>query len=80
MQTLNFDVRGMTCGGCTRVAQHGLGKLDGVSRAEVTLHPGSATVVADLTRVTPAQIESAMAEVGYAAKVRPANVDVQVGP
>ena len=71
MQTLSFDVRGMTCGRCTGGVQRALGKLDGVSHAEVSLHPGIATVAADPTRVTPAQIESAIAKLGNAAKVRP---------
>ena len=31
-----------------------------------------ATVVTDPTRVTPAQIESALAKLGFPAKVRPA--------
>jgi copper chaperone len=72
MQTLSFDVGGMTCGGCTGSVQRALSKLDGVSQAEVTLSPGMATVQADPARVTPAQIESAIASLGYPAKVRPA--------
>jgi copper chaperone len=72
MQTLSFDVSGMTCGGCTGSVQRALSKLDGVSQAEVTLSPGMATVQADPARVTPAQIESAIASLGYPAKLRPA--------
>ena len=71
MQTLNFDVNGMTCGGCTGSVQRALSKLDGVSHAEVTLRPGVATVMVDPTRVTPAQIESAITQLGYPAKARP---------
>jgi len=72
MQTISFDVSGMTCGGCTGSVQRALRKLDGVSQAEVTLSPGVAKVVADPARVTPAQIESAIASLGYPARVRPA--------
>ena len=50
MQTLRFDVRGMTCGGCTSSVQRTLSKLDDVSHAEVSLHPGVATVTADPAR------------------------------
>ena len=71
MQTLNFDVRGMTCGGCTGSVQRALSKLDGVSHVEVTLQPGTATVQADPARVTSAQIESSITELGYEASVRP---------
>ena len=72
MQSLSFDVIGMTCGGCTGSVQRTLSKIDGVSHAEVTLHPGVASVVADPERVTSAQIEAAIAGLGYLAKVRPA--------
>ena len=70
MQTLSFDVNGMTCGGCTGSVQRALGKLNGISHAEVTLNPGVATVVIDPTKVTPAQIESAITHLGYPAKAR----------
>ena len=73
MQTLSFDVSGMTCGGCTGSVQRTLSKIDGVSQAEVTLHPGAASVVvADAERVTSAQIEAAITGLGYQAKARPA--------
>lgn len=71
MQTLSFDIRGMTCGGCTSSVQRILSKLDGISQVSVTLSPAKATVVADLNRVTPALIESAITELGYRAKARP---------
>ena len=70
MQTLSFDVSGMTCGGCTGSVQRALSKIDGVSHAEVTLHPGVATVVTDPERVTSAQIELAIGGLGYPAKAR----------
>ena len=77
MQTLKFDVSGMTCGGCTGSVQRALSKIDGVSHAEVSLRPGVATVVADPACVTPGQIEAAITQLGYPAKVRPAEHDAQ---
>lgn len=74
MQTLKFDVQGMTCGGCTGSVQRALGKIDGVSHVDVSLSPGSATVEADPTRVTPAQIEAAIVGLGYQAKLHPAEL------
>ena len=71
MQTFTFDVHGMTCGGCTGSVQRGLSKLDGVSHVEVTL-PGTAIVQADPTRINAAAIESAIAKLGYGAKIHPA--------
>jgi copper chaperone CopZ len=72
MQTLSFDVSGMTCGGCTGSVQRALSRIDGVSHAEVTLRPGLATVVTDPDRVSSAQIEAAITGLGYQAKARPA--------
>ena len=71
MQTLNFDIDGITWGGCTSSVQRALIKLDGVSHAEVTLHPGTATVLVEHTRAPPAQIRAVIAHLGYSAKVRP---------
>lgn len=75
MQTLTFDIQGMTCGGCLGSVQRALGKLNGVSSVEVSLKPGAAIVQADPARVTPVQIESAIAGLGFAAKVRSAGAD-----
>ena len=72
MQTLSFDVSGMTCGGCTGSVQRALSKIDGVSHAEVTLRPGVATVVVDAARVTRSQLEAAISKLGYSAKARTA--------
>ena len=72
MQTLSFDVSGMTCGGCTGSVQRALSKIDGVSHAEVTLRPGLATVVVDAARATAAQLESAITQLGFPAKAKTA--------
>lgn len=68
MQTLKFDVQGMTCGGCTGSVQRALSGLDGVTHVEVTLQPGSATVQADPSRVTAKQIEARLADLGFEAQ------------
>ncbi len=68
MQTYKFDVKGMSCGGCTSSVQRALSNMDGVSKVEVTLQPGSATVEADPDRVTAAKIESTLAGMGYEAR------------
>ena len=69
MQILKFDIRGMTCSGCTGTVQRALSKLEGVSRVDVSLRPGIAIVQADPAHVTSGQIESMIAELGYFAKV-----------
>lgn len=72
MQTLKFDVHGMTCGGCTGSVQRTLDKIAGVSRVTVLLNPGSAIMEVDTTRVTPGQIEAAISNLGYQAKFQQA--------
>jgi copper chaperone len=70
MQTLHFDVQGMTCGGCTSSVQRALGQLDGVSHVDVTLNPGSASVTVEPGVVTAAQIQSVFDDLGFDAKAR----------
>ncbi len=70
MQTLSFDVTGMTCGDCSGSVQRVFGELDGVSHVEVTLRPGVVTVVVDPDRVTAAQVQLVIAGLGYRAKAR----------
>ena len=75
MQTMTFDIQGMTCGGCIGGVQRALQKMDGVSGIQVSLRPGQATLKADPLRVSAAQIESAISTLGFQAKVRPSIVD-----
>ena len=72
MQTLSFDVGGMTCGGCRVKVERRLGQLAGVSQATVALQPGLATVVLDPARVTEAQVIATINEAGFSAAARPA--------
>ena len=51
MQTLKFDVHGMTCGGCTGSVQRALGKIAGVSHVAVSVSPAQL----HLLQVEPAQ-------------------------
>lgn len=69
MQTFKFDIYGMTCGGCAAGVRRAVSSLDGVDQVEVALKPGSATVLADPSRVTPRQIMSAISALGHLAKV-----------
>ena len=77
MQTLNFDISGMTCGGCAGSVKRALGKLHGVSHAEVTLHPGSAAVTVDADQITADQIASAITSLGYPTTARATAVDAR---
>ena len=67
MQTLVFDVAGMTCGGCTSGVLRALSTVDGISNVHVSLHPGSASMDADSTKVTSEQIQAVIGRAGYRA-------------
>ena len=66
METLSFDVSGMTCGRCAGSVRNALSKIAGVGHIEVTFNPGIATLAADPSRVSAAEIETAITELGYA--------------
>lgn len=71
MQTMHFDIHGMTCEGCTGSVKRVLSQLDGVSHVDVTLLPGTATVQADPERITAAHIARVITGLGYIAAFRP---------
>ena len=78
MQTMTFDIHGMTCGGCVGGVQRSLQKIDGVSDIQVSLRPGQATLQVDPSRVSAVQIEATIAKLGYQANFRPSAIDGQV--
>ncbi|MFZ3139041.1 heavy-metal-associated domain-containing protein [Polaromonas sp.] len=78
MQSMTFDIHGMTCGGCVGGVQRALQKIDGVSDIQVSLHPGKAILKVDPLRVSALQIEATIAKLGYQANFRPSAIDGQV--
>ena len=72
MQSMTFDIHGMTCGGCVGSVKRALQKVDGVSDVEVSLNPGQATVNADVSLASAAQILAAITKLGYHANLRSA--------
>ena len=72
MQSMTFDIRGMTCGGCVGSVKRALQKVDGVSNVEVSLNPGQAIVNADASLASSAQILAAITKLGYHANLRSA--------
>ena len=77
MQSMTFDIHGMTCGGCVGGVQRALQKIDGVSDIQVSLHPGKVILKVDPLRISALQIEALIAKLGYQAKYRPSAIDEQ---
>jgi Cu+-exporting ATPase len=64
-QRVDLPVEGMTCAACATRIGKGLGKLDGVERADVNLAAARATVVFDPTVVDAAAFVTKIESLGY---------------
>jgi Cu+-exporting ATPase len=63
---LDLPIEGMTCAACATRIGRGLGRLDGVERADVNLASARATIVFDDARVDEARFRETIAQLGYA--------------
>ncbi len=68
MATTTLKVSGMTCGHCVKSVTGALEDVDGVTRADVDLQQGRATVEYDESRTTPRSLAQAVSEEGYQAE------------
>ncbi|MGH3697761.1 MAG: heavy metal translocating P-type ATPase [Pseudonocardiaceae bacterium] len=64
-RTLEFAVRGMTCGSCAGRVQRTLGRQPGVAHAEVNFATGTARVVLAPQPADPQALRAAVARIGY---------------
>ncbi len=69
MQTGQFKVTGMTCGGCTSNVTRALKAIPGVGDVNVSLSAGAAIVKYDERRTSPDQLKSAVKAAGYGVDV-----------
>jgi copper chaperone len=67
METTTIKVGGMSCGGCVASVTKILTELPGVSKVEVTLDPGQATVEFDAAQVDRAALCAAIEDAGFEA-------------
>jgi copper chaperone CopZ len=65
METLTLHVTGMTCGGCENAVKRALARLDGVADVTASHTERQVGVTYDAGRVTPGQITSKIAAIGY---------------
>lgn len=63
---ITLKVGGMTCGHCEKRVHDAISKVDGVSKAEVSLNESRATVEYDPKKTNEAEIKSAVLKAGYA--------------
>lgn len=76
LATAEFEVQGMTCGGCALAAEVALRKLDGVASADARYDrktgEGRCTVRYDAGRVRPEQLAGAIEALGFRPTLLPA--------
>ncbi|MDE2600299.1 MAG: heavy-metal-associated domain-containing protein [Rhodocyclaceae bacterium] len=69
MATTTLNIQGMTCGGCVKSVTNALQREDGVSRVEVVLENGTATVDYDPAVTQPETLVAAIDDIGFEASV-----------
>ncbi|MGC3963721.1 MAG: heavy-metal-associated domain-containing protein [Rhodocyclaceae bacterium] len=68
MQSLDFSVQGMSCGGCVSSVTRVLSAFDGVEGVNVSLEGGRASMRIDPSKVTPEQLKQAVRDAGFEAQ------------
>lgn len=65
VQTVTFDIEGMTCDACTIHVESDINKLPGIVKASANYKEAKAEVQFDQNKVTPTEIEEAINNTGY---------------
>jgi len=65
METIDFHVTGMTCGGCENAVKRALQQLPGVERVTASHSAERVGVTFDPARVTRAQLTGTIETLGY---------------
>ena len=65
METIQLDVKGMSCGGCVKSVTGVLQKIPGVNSVDVSLEQNRATISYDPNQATPAQFRQAIEGAGF---------------
>ncbi len=65
METIQLNIKGMTCNGCVSSVNNVLQKTPGVAGVDVSLEQNRATVVYNPKQANPAQLKAAIEDAGY---------------
>lgn len=71
-----YDVTGMTCSSCVRHVEKAVEKQPGVKKVTVNLLKNSMVVDYDENKLNQAEIEHAVSDAGYGARLRSKNADL----
>ncbi len=82
-ETVDFDVYGMTCGGCSGKVKKALEAVDGVISADISHEEDKATIEYDPAKTGPEALKAVVVETGYTlepkAKEAPASETAEFG-
>ncbi|WP_227816977.1 heavy-metal-associated domain-containing protein [Nitrogeniibacter aestuarii] len=65
METAQFKVEGMSCGGCVKGVTAALSAVEGVTDVKVELEAAQATVQYDPAKATVARLHQAVEDAGF---------------
>jgi len=65
IQTVNFNVQGMTCAGCEESIKHAVNELDGIVSVTPSYEKENTEVKFDKTKISKEDIEKAINSTGY---------------
>ncbi len=65
IQTVNFDIKGMTCASCEQHVTHAVNDLEGIVNVNTSYEKASAKVEFDNTKTSKEDIEKAINSTGY---------------
>lgn len=65
IQTVNFDVKGMTCASCEQHVNHAVNELEGIVNVNTSYENANAEVKFDNTKTSKEEIETAINTTGY---------------
>ncbi len=66
---MDFEVKGMSCSGCSSSVERAVGAVEGVSSCTVDLEKSRAKVIFDAAIATPQRIVEAIQRIGYDARM-----------
>lgn len=65
IQTINFNVQGMTCAGCEESIKHAVNELDGIVNVTPSYEKENAEIKFDKTKTSKEDIEKTINSIGY---------------
>ncbi len=73
IQSITFEIEGMTCGGCEAHVENDVNKLPGIIKINASYEDANAKVAFDQTKINLAAIEDAINGTGYIVKSKNKN-------